>query len=322
VSGAIPLGFYTNNTAITFTESNLLAANIKSGVSVFGVTGNYTSGINLSSNVYRDQATTNISQVAETTTYAGALLPAGYRDVPVIAKDDDGYVSPGVSSPQVTLANRVGFVNCGTTQSTIAARIADCATQNGSSATWDGTVKGNAGQGVWKLAVRFGAGLEVWQDQRTGLLWSSLLASDNWCRASGNAESGDPSGYCNSVTYQPNYPTAQSWCAEDGPTAMMPVSTSGENWATGSYSGAKGGLGKNSSPGVRWRLPTRYDYQLADTNGIRFVMPEMAAAGGGYEWSASVYAASRYNAWIFVGANGVVSSSPRANTYAVRCVGR
>ena len=337
VTGSIPGGFYpTAPLAISFTDANLVAANIISGKTIFNVAGLANIFV---SNVHRDKATTQITQLAEATTYAGVSLPTGYRDIPDITKDDDGYQSAGVTSPQVTLSTRPG-TNCGTTQTTIAARIADCASVIGANATWDGTVKGNAGQGVWKLVTRAAASKEVWQDQRTGLIWSSVLTTgDNWCRAAGNGQTtgngyaaNDPSTYCNNVTYQPNYVnnttafSVQSWCAESGPVTLVPAAGSGETWgATPTYATAKGGMGMTataSSPSVRWRLPTKYDYQQADNNGIRFVMPEMATTGSGYEWSASVVAGNRVNAWNFYGASGFVNNGNRTNNYSVRCIAR
>lgn len=319
-SATIPQGFYDGTQSCSMADANLLAANIASGVTIFGVTG--TAAV-FNSNAYRNQATPAITQAQETTTHAGAAFPAGYQEVPRISTDDDGYVSAGVTSSQVTLVNRAAFVNCGTAQSTIVARISDCATQNGADATWDGSVKGNAGQGAWKLVTRAAANQEVWQDQRTGLVWSSVLtAAENWCRASGNAEVGDPSNYCDNVIYQP---TSESWCAETGTT--VEAAGSGEVWATPVYHASKGGMGATAtatSPSVRWRLPTKYDYQLADNNGIRFVMPEMATTGSAFEWSASVNASSvnRADAWAFHGATGSFATSVRTTAASVRCVGR
>jgi hypothetical protein len=103
---------------------------------------------------------------------------------------------------------------------------------------------------------------------------------------------------------------------------MAAVTGSGETWGTGTYHNAKGGLGKNSTPGVRWRLPTRYDYSRADANGIRFVMPDMGPSSSGYEWSASVVSDNRGNAWLFNGYYGYLGYGNRYDTYGVRCVGR
>jgi hypothetical protein len=50
VNATIPIGFYENQT-VSFAEPNLLAANIVSGIQIFGVTGTFTA---LNSNMYRD----------------------------------------------------------------------------------------------------------------------------------------------------------------------------------------------------------------------------------------------------------------------------
>ncbi len=120
-----------------------------------------------------------------------------------------------------------------------------------------------------------------------------------------------------------------SYCAE----AAGLTSDAGENWGAGSYFTAKGGLGKNSTPGVRWRTPTMDNYKQADVNGIRFVMPDMGMAGssrpvpdgsvaGNYEWSSSLVSFIRYFAWYVGTDNGVVSINFRSSTSGARCVGR
>ena len=66
----------------------------------------------------------------------------------------------------------------------------------------------------------------------------------------------------------------------------------------------KGGLSKAFTPAVAWRLPTKADYEQANANGLRFVLPDAGSRISGaplstYEWTASVLTASRANAWIF-----------------------
>ncbi len=214
VGASLPNAYY-NGKSCEFTDADLLASNIKSGVDIFGVTGNFTGSFAtaMGSSALRDpgsvpvanhmdnQTTSDqISLSAENTTYAGANLPTTgsyeYRDIPDATKDDDGYLGTSckyAARPSVT---------CGTTQATIAARIADCVTANPASSTWDGATQCNRGQGTWKLVVRDGANKEVWQDQRTGLLWSSTVSSAvNWCRASGNTQLAP-------VTYYQSYNNA------------------------------------------------------------------------------------------------------------------
>ncbi len=109
--------------------------------------------------------------------------PAGNRKVPDINKDDDGY-----TGGSVTYATRPTQV-CGTVQDTVEARVTHCALQNTTLASWDGSVSGNAGQGLWKL-VTYNGTHEVWRDERTKLLWSDHLGQTNWCRATGSSGGG------------------------------------------------------------------------------------------------------------------------------------
>lgn len=293
----------------------------------------------------------------------------------------------------------------------------------------------SAGQGSWKLVTRNGANKEVWQDQRTGQLWSSRVTSAmNWCQVSGNVQmspvtysnaynnaagtpisgngtigsiSGGSSAAAETITITFTSATAftvsgancgggsissggltttagstVTWsranycsftltqgstnfavndkfilqsvsaathsCAPGAGSGLQPASPisycaevagvnapAGENWGTGVYMAAKGGMGKTTtaqSPSVRWRLPSIYDYNITNANGIRFVMPDMGIAGtnrpsidgsvvGTIEWSSSLVSYSRNLAWYFL-SNGYVTSYNRYFTISARCVGR
>ncbi|OYZ22186.1 MAG: hypothetical protein B7Y39_08350 [Bdellovibrio sp. 28-41-41] len=476
VTANIPKGFYDNKSCL-LTDSNLNATQILFGKSIFGVTGGFTgtySG-NILSQAYRNpgsvpivnnddnqSTSTSITLAQETTTYAGANLPSTsgltYRDIPDGFRDDEGYT--GISCIYAIRPT----VTCGTAQTTVSERIADCLNLNGScsdvgyitkstceaaaktwtsTAIWDGSLKCNAGQGLWKLVTRSAANKEVWQDSRTGILWSSQVSSSvNWCRASGNVELAPVTYYqsCNTTvaghsncatstaingngsigsitggssstnqtvrvifssstsftvvsstgggctgggaqtigagpgsvaTYSVNnicsftitqgsIPFAANdkfflsstaagsfSCVQGASSNLQPgtgaislctegsgLSPSGETWTSSGYMTAKGGMGKNSTPSIAWRLPTISDYNIAELNGIRMVMPDMgqpssqrvfndgSPGGSSYEWSASVYSSVRYYSWIFGSDIGYVSYSSRNVTYAARCVGR
>jgi hypothetical protein len=268
----------------------------------------------MASMLHRDKTSAQVTLKAELA-QGVAALPAGYRKVPRIgndilptAGDDEGY-----TGGSVTYALRPA-TSCGTNQSTVAARIADCAAQNPTRSTWDGPTNGNAGQGVWKL-VTYNSTHEVWRDERTTLLWSDRLGTTNWCRASGSSGGGpfaevDQYNYCDNVANQ-NQVTPESWCTED-PGLDTP----------GAYDSMKGGMrfaATGTSPSVVWRLPTIYDYQMASIDGIRFTLPNMVFLF----WSASVYSFNRIFAWYFGGDVGTFSLVTRVNGgYSVRCVGR
>lgn len=313
-TSAIPgAGFYSSLTL------SLTASDICTGKSIFGNAGtalcNSVFADLMGSTMYRDPATAQMTLSTETSTSSYA---SGYRDVPDVTKDDDGYDS---LSP-VIKATRPA-TTCGTTQTTIAARVAHCLAQNPTTATWDGATKGTSSEGTWKLVTRTASAKEVWRDERTGLLWGDNAGYHSWCRASGNAQTaaqdGTGSGICdpsdpNGYGAQDSSPT--SVCAE---TAGLSPALGNEDWGTGVYDGTKGSMGAGSTPSVRWRLPTINDYKIADANGIRFVLPSKQYMF----WSASVHSFYRDFAWYFDGNLGYINVDNRyASYYAVRCVGR
>ena len=442
LSATIPSGYYAGTETATMSDTDLVAGNIRTGITLFGVNGTLSFSHLTASSALRDpgvKVIPNLTDLAttsaqltlnnENTLYAGADLPTtggyNYRDVPSMAVDDEGYYGTNCKyAPRPSS-------NCGTSQATLALRIADCQTANPSSSSWNGSTQCNGGQGLWRLVARSAANEEVWQDQRTGLLWSSIVnTAINWCRATGNTEltpltfinsfnntagtlitgngtigalsSGTTSAnetvtitftsataftvsgancgggaitgggltvtagstvtwsranYCSFTltqgstnfavndrfTLQSVQNSAYS-CAPSGPLQpASPVSYCaeaaglnagvGDDWVTPIYMTAKGGLGKNSTPGVRWRSPSIDDYKIADANGIRFVMPDMGIGGasrpspdgsvaGSAEWSSSVVSSSRGYAWVFYADSGVVYGSLRSNAGGARCVGR
>jgi hypothetical protein len=304
-----------------------LAANICSSATIFGLKGGASClgsvpttlvpiDTLLQSNINRTLATSQVKQIQEVIAYAGVALPAGYRDIPLIAQDDDGF-----TGANVTYAARPGG-DCGLAGS-LPTRITSC------NLSWDGNSQGNMGFGLWKLVTRSGANNEVWQDQRTGLIWSSLVGNTNWCQAAGNADAGDISGYCRNTTYQPYYVgnnnIGLSSCAEGGTdpaaSAEAVATTLGNAWS-GTYLPQKGGMGLLSTPVVRWRLPTRSDYLQAEVDGIRFVMPDMGSSGaGGIEWTGTFMSATRNVAHTFLSDFGYLASTTRTANHLVRCVG-
>ncbi len=445
LSATIPSGYYAGTETATMSDTDLIAANIKSGITIFGVNGSLSFSHLTASSALRDpgiKVIPNLTDLAttsaqltlnnENTLYAGADLPTtggyNYRDIPDMNQDDEGYYGTNCkygSRPSV---------DCGTSQATIALRIADCQTANPTRNSWNGATQCNGGQGLWRLVARSGANKEVWQDQRTGLLWSSIVnTAINWCRATGNTQltpltfinsystaAGTPivgngtigalasgtgsntetvtitfsnattfavtssggaggcqggsisggltttagstatysdAGECsftitqgstnfaaNDIITLQSVANATYSCAPGGPLQpASPVSYCaeaaglnagvGDDWSTPVYMAAKGGLGKNSTPGVRWRSPSIEDYMQANVNGIRFVMPDMGIGGtsrpvpdgsvaGNYEWSSSVVSYFRSSAWYFYSDGGNVGSSGRNVTYGARCVGR
>ncbi len=312
-----------------------------------GSFGDYTA-----SNMCRDVTQAQMTLATELS--VNAELPdstyPGYRFIPDLTKDDDGYYTTenGCSSgcsPAVPV-NHTSLSACGYNQSTVAERIADCATVNGSSATWEGSQNGISGEATWYLVTKTNVnGYEVWEDGRTGLLWSdawhdstNATNQTNWCRASGNHETDAHGGYCDNtqssptcyVNYSTNSSTSQqcqaaspeSDCAEESGVSL-PASTPGTPVAPSqsqAFYEEKGYMLKaasGTSPSVLWRLPTMHDFEQAEIDGMRLVLPNM----GNNFWSASVYSSNRYYAWYFDGLYGYVNFNGRSYDYAVRCVG-
>ncbi|HEX7675946.1 MAG TPA: hypothetical protein VF412_17340 [Bdellovibrio sp.] len=322
LTATIPQGWYDGTTSATMSDTAFIAKNIKQGVTLFGLLGTQKGNEFLGSSMSRTYGTTQITLSDETTTYSGTnTLPTNYRAIPTINVDDDGFTGGNVSKVD---RSTWGISTCGTTQTTIDARIADCVAVFASTASWDGTDKGNAGQALWKLVTRTGSvssskGREVWLDTRTGLLWSSLVSTTlNWCKGAGSHSIAgntyadtDPSNVCNNSTYQNTAGSAISACYEG--TGFS--STDANIDIAG-----KTGLSLTSTPVVAWRLPTIYDYKQAEVDGIRFVMPDGGVGSG--EWAATIYSTDRSEAWFFDSNYGATSVGARTGNHAIRCVGR
>lgn len=277
-----------------------------------------------------------------------AATDANYRMMPKISKDDDAGAGSSVSRV-VRWAGGVQYQYwdgtvprkvCGKDATSITAKIQDCYDQHAIKPSWDagvvnriswnGEVNGNAGQGSWTLVTVYSSSLangtacdvtcyEVWRDDRTNFLWSDKLGSTNWCKATGSSNSAyaslpasfkedDPNNYCDSQTYQEQTNAPESWCLEHA--ALNTPAT---------YDPMKGGMRLATTPAATWRLPTIYDWEQANINGVRFVLPNM----GGNFWSASIYSASRAYAWNIHGSYGNVSSdASRITSYGVHCLAR
>ena len=210
-------------------------------------------------------------------------LPDGYRIAPVMATDDEG-----ASTTDVRTRTSLGRpdTNCGNGSGLSAAdRIRNCSTANGNKATWNGTF-GGAGEATWNLVAK-SAENEVWMDSRTGLIWSHVVAVDNWCNAAGNNR-------------KETVPLID--CSQLG----TDFSCVGRQFI---------GL-----TGITWRLPTRNDYLQADLDGLRYVLTDSADVG---HWTATIDSASagRSKAWVYIQEQGTIESVLLTENRNVRCVG-
>lgn len=322
-------------------EPNLKPEFIKAGIKIFGVTGSF-GGLGVwGSGAHRDPLySQQLLLTQETSSYAGSEptpdFPSGYHEVPLVTIDatdgsvkidDDGSLVPHVDR------SSWGATTCGLTQTSISAKISDCGSILGMSATWEGAQKGNASQGKWVLVSRNAQKKEVWKDMNTGMLWSSLVSTGtNWCKASGSNFSidvqnlgvsalvdNDPDGICTSPSYQNTTGNAVSACFEGTGFTSADSSIASEG---------KVGLGQSSNPKVAWRIPTLYDFEIAEYNGIRFVLPDYgfnrSATQPQKEWTGTISTVSAQSeeAWAIDSITGEHMSAHRSNVLGVRCIGR
>ena len=225
-------------------------------------------------------------------------------------------------------------------------------------ALYEGSKYGQSGESDWKLVTLYkasavagdtcaggfaGGCFEVWRDERTQQVWSDFHNNNgnawNWFQAAGYSKNGstqvgtyyeggtpaatgltydvsqcsDPSLY----TCQGNTPI--SVCADAATIAGTNGVATYQNpdGTNGTYDErpAKGNL---TGASRQWRLPTIEDWNIANANGIRKVLPNM---DNGF-WSASSLSNGRSSAWFFGGGSGSLDSDGRNGNDGVRCVGR
>lgn len=335
---------------------NLTAANIKTGVDIFGVVGTFDGNPTewgtgapknngVAKGTYKDESYCGLDM--KWTKLSGCVSNTAHRLVPDIATDHDGE-----SSAFFVDRTSWGTSQCGLT-GVIDTRINDCVTvinaalsgasvaqTNRNTSTWngDGSV-GNSGFGTWKLVSRVNATgvgfVEVWRDENTKMYWSSRVSANvNWCRASGSSNNlklpdlaeNDPSNICNLQANQEQNVSLSiiSACYED--TGFSDNYSDIPQFVHGTVpsgkAAGKAGIHSSSTQKMYWRLPTVYDYKIAHYDGMKFVLPDMAGANANEEWTASVYSSDRSKAWTFQSASGQKSFKTRSLKLAARCIGR
>jgi hypothetical protein len=243
----------------------------------------------INSQVHRIRGFNILSSSDEIELILNNKLPNAYRIIPDMALDDEGSNAKNIMT--TSGIGRPG-IECGMGESFkgIDNRISDCHSKNKDKSIWSGKLYGASGESTWKLVALTPSGKEIWQDLRTNLVWSDVIATANWCKASGNKQ---PPSLNNSIDCS-SLSEDQSFCV-------------GANIE---------GFGNN----IKWRLPTRNDYLQADINGLRFVLKSGSATGS---WTATLEAASgaREKAWIYHLTNGTLESAEMTTERLVRCVG-
>jgi hypothetical protein len=243
----------------------------------------------ISSHMHRLRATAPIPTYLQEIEFTlSNTLPPGLRTIPLMEIDDEGTHGMNV----MTMRDSRPSTTCGIGENFkgIDARINDCRLKNNDSALWNGYLSGASGEGSWKLVALTTRGKEIWQDVRTGMVWSDNEATGNWCMASGNNQEAslDISTDCKTLGETKNL------CSE--------ISTDG--------------IGTN----IRWRLPTRNDFLQADLNGLRFVMSHGDEFGF---WTATMQSGipGRTHAWVYYPGQGTLEAQALTSVRGVRCVG-
>lgn len=134
------------------------------------------------SHLHRNRESLVVTSRDERDSIVAGILSADYRTRPLVSLDDEG--KDGTNIRSRSLLGRPS-VNCGTGANlSITARIENCELLNSSTAVWDGTTHGAAGESNWRLVAKVGTS-ELWLDTRTGHLWSDTIVATSWCNASG-----------------------------------------------------------------------------------------------------------------------------------------
>lgn len=325
------------NAANKISTLGLTPNKIKANISIFGIVGTYYSEGEWASGAARVPRSYQIDLSTETQTYKGngttPLLLPNYHEVPLFVSEDDGVtelIDDDGSSVSPVDRSSWQSSTCGVS-GTIAQRISDCGSKL-TGASWDGGYYGNGPQSKWQLVSRLGPNKEVWKDLGSGMLWSSLVATNlNWCKASGsnnsnnptiaaNYKEDDPDDFCDQSAFQSTASgqTVVSACFEAPGLTTIDSRINNEG---------KANLGLSSSPLVRWRLPSLYDYQIAEYHGIRFVLPDMGFARSPSrslsEWTATIYSLSGQSedAWSIDSREGEHNNFMRSSELGVRCIG-
>lgn len=337
--------------------SNLIDTNIRTGINIFGIVGTYDGnptewGTGAPKNngtikgTYKDESFCGLDMKWSKVSGCGANT--AHRWVPVVATDHEGE-----NSSYFVDRTTWGTTECGLT-GVVDTRISDCvakintALSNASvvgnsrnTSTWNANGSmGNSGFGPWKLVSRVnatsGVGIvEVWRDENTKLYWSSRVSANvNWCRAAGSSNNpkfpdlaeNDPANICNQQTNQQQDSNLSiiSACYEDTGFSdnHSDITQFTHGTVTSGKASGKAGIHSTSTQKMFWRLPTIYDYRIANYNGMRFVLPDMSGANTNEEWTATVYSLDRAKAWTFQSASGQKMYKNRGLKLAARCIGR
>lgn len=232
------------------------------------------------SQVYRNKENIRLTYSEIMDAVLNNKVPLTTRMIP----DIEVHIDSEVSSPAKIPSEITECGNSVAEAYTLSDRIKDCKDKvpEANAIAWAGKKNGINGEGDWQL-VSYSNNKQVWQDLRTGLLWSDIVATADYEVASG-VEMGSTDNFkdrvCQTITDTP-----------------------------------KDALGKIHSSRVEWRLPNRNEYLQADINGARFVLPNTDQL----TWTSSY--SGDDNAWAINQKTGVLQLTSIGDSLSVRCVG-
>lgn len=194
------------------------------------------------------------------------------------------HIDSEVDAPMVIPSLVKDCGNATTSTTTLADRIKSCkdTIPDANSIAWSGKAKGISGEGDWQL-VSYSNKMKVWQDFRTGLLWSDIVETADYEIASGVT-----------VGVVDNLKDRVCQTVADTP---------------------RDALGNIHESKVHWRLPNRNEYLQADINGARFVLPNTDQE----TWTSSYAGDSQ--AWAITQKTGVLRKVNMTTKLKVRCIG-
>lgn len=158
---------------------------------------------------------------------------------------------------------------------TVTEKRIDCQNKNPLMYKWEGKTNGLYGEGNWLLVMKEGA-ITLWADTNTGLIWSALLEKKSYKTSNFGSETESASCVASSESKE---------------------------------------LGYLAETNIKWRLPTRNDFLLADLNGARFVLSD----DDNTFWSASPIDST--TSWAIEQSTGILIKKNQSESLSIRCVG-
>lgn len=209
----------------------------------------------INSSAHRDRGADLLNQRQYSHLSTLDSLPTQYASTVDVYSNDESYayiIDQALVHPSTS--------SCGLS-GTLESRINDC------DQVFDASSIGNSAESKWDLVLRV-LNIELWRDRQSGLVFSSIVDKQNWCRAAGNDQDIQNSS---NVTLTDCAPLVSS---------MNICKDTGDNL------------------GLKMRLPTRNDFLRAEISGIRLLWPNWSTSNYSF-WSSTLKSDQRNYAWTY-----------------------